>query len=117
MRDRIGGPIPLHRRRYAAMTDTNATTPPDDLLAYSGAGGGLEAAMANAASAGIGGVIPFPELTRFAWAVARHPRPVASRIGQLATQLVGIGRGNPADAPGRSDSRFRDRAWARSEEH
>ena len=68
--------------------------------------------MANAASAGIGGVLPLPELTRFAWSVVRHPKPVASRIGRLATQLVGIGRGQPAEAPGRLDSRFRDRAWA-----
>src|SRR6202453_4994864 len=94
------------------MTDTTATTPTEDVLAYSGAGGGLEAVMANAASAGIGGLLPLPELTRFAWAVARHPKPVASRIGRLATQLVGIGRGQPAEAPGRLDGRFRDRAWA-----
>src|ERR1700678_1134377 len=94
------------------MIDATAAATTEDILAYSGAGGGLEAVMANAASAGIGGLLPLPELTRFAWAVARHPKPVASRIGQLATQLVGIGRGNPADAPGRLDSRFRDRAWA-----
>ena len=94
------------------MTDTNAAVTTEDILAYSGAGAGLEAVMANAASAGIGGVLPLPELTRFAWSLARHPKPVASRIGRLATQLVGIGRGEPAEAPGRLDSRFRDRAWA-----
>ena len=94
------------------MTDTNAAASTEDILAYSGAGAGLEAVMANAASAGIGGVLPLPELTRFAWSLARHPKPVASRIGRLATQLVGIGRGKPAEAPGRLDSRFRDRAWA-----
>src|SRR6202008_3872250 len=94
------------------MSDTNAATSTEDILAYSGAGAGLEALMANAASAGIGGVLPLPELTRFAWSLARHPKPVASRIARLATQLVGIGRGKPAEAPGRLDSRFRDRAWA-----
>jgi polyhydroxyalkanoate synthase len=94
------------------MTDTTATANTEDVLAYSGAGGGLEAVMANAASAGIGGVLPLPELTRFALSLVRHPQPVASRIGRLATQLVGIGRGQSAEAPGRLDSRFRDRAWA-----
>jgi polyhydroxyalkanoate synthase subunit PhaC len=94
------------------MTDTNAAVTTEDILAYSGAGAGFEAVMANAASAGIGGVLPLPELTRFAWSLARHPKPVASRIGRLATQLFGIGRGEPAEAPGRLDSRFRDRAWA-----
>src|ERR1700739_408180 len=94
------------------MTDTPAAATTEDVLAYSGAGAGLEAVMANAASAGIGGLLPLPELTRFAWSVARHPKPVASRIGRLAPQLVGIGRGHPAQAPGRMDSRFRDRAWA-----
>jgi polyhydroxyalkanoate synthase subunit PhaC len=94
------------------MTDTPAAATTEDVLAYSGVGAGLEAVMANAASAGIGGVLPLPELTRFAWSVARNPKPVASRIGRLATQLVGIGRGKPAEAPGRFDSRFRDRAWA-----
>jgi len=93
------------------MTDTTVAATNEDILAYSGAGAGLEAVMANAASAGIGGVLPLPELTRFAWSLARHPKPVASRIGRLATQLVGIGRGKPAEAPGRFDSRFRDRAW------
>ena len=94
------------------MTDTNAAAITEDILAYSGAGAGLEAVMVNAATAGIGGVLPLPELTRFAWSLARNPKPVASRIGRLATQLVGIGRGKPAEAPGRLDSRFRDRAWA-----
>jgi polyhydroxyalkanoate synthase len=94
------------------MTDSNAAVTTEDILAYSSAGAGLEAVMANAASAGVGGVLPLPELTRFAWSLARHPKPVASRIGRLATQLVGIGRGQPAEAPGRLDSRFRDRAWA-----
>ena len=94
------------------MNDTTATAATEDVLAYSGAGAGLEAVMANAASAGIGGVLPLPELTRLAWSVVRHPIPVASRIGRLATQLAGIGRGQSAEAPGRLDSRFRDRAWA-----
>jgi polyhydroxyalkanoate synthase len=94
------------------MTDSTAAANTEDVLAYSSAGAGLEAVMAHAASAGIGGLLPLPELTRFAWSVARHPKPVASRIGRLATQLVGIGRGKPADAPGRLDNRFRDRAWA-----
>ena len=94
------------------MTDTNAAVTTEDILAYSSAGAGFEAVMANAAFAGIGGVLPLPELTRFAWSLARHPKPVASRIGRLATQLVGIGRGKAAEAPGRLDSRFRDRAWA-----
>jgi polyhydroxyalkanoate synthase len=94
------------------MTDSNAAVTTEDILAYSSAGAGLEAVMANAASARVGGVLPLPELTRFAWSLARHPKPVASRIGRLATQLVGIGRGQPAEAPGRLDSRFRDRAWA-----
>src|SRR5246127_2895745 len=94
------------------MTDSTAAATTEDVLAYSGAGAGLEAVMVNAASAGIGGLLPLPEMTRFAWSVARHPKPVASRIGRLATQLVRIGRGKPAEAPGRSDSRFRDRAWA-----
>ena len=80
------------------MTDTNAAVTTDDILAYSGAGAGLEAVMANAASAGIGGVLPLPELTQFAWSVVRHPKPVASRIGRLATQLVGLGRGQSAEA-------------------
>src|ERR1700749_1758325 len=93
------------------MTDTNAAVTAEDILAYSSAGAGLEAVMANAASAGIGGVLPLPELTRFAWSLAKHPKPVASRIGRLATQLLGIGRGKPAEAPGRLDSRFKDRAW------
>src|SRR6201992_1202505 len=93
------------------MTDTPAAATTEDVLAYSGVGAGLEAVMANAASAGIGGVLPLPELTRFAWSVARNPKPVASTIGRLATQLVGIGRGKRAEAPGRFDSRFRDRAW------
>jgi len=88
------------------MTDTT-----EDALAYSSAGAGFEAVMANAAFAGIGGLLPLPELTRFAWSVARHPKPVAARIGRLATQLVEIGRGQPAEPPGRLDSRFRDRAW------
>jgi polyhydroxyalkanoate synthase len=94
------------------MTDTNAAVTTEDILAYSSAGAGLEAVMANAASAGIGGVLPLPELTRLAWSVVRHPTPIASRIGRLATRLAGIGRGQPAEAPGRLDSRFRDRAWA-----
>jgi polyhydroxyalkanoate synthase subunit PhaC len=94
------------------MTDTTAAATTEDILAYSGAGGGLEAVMANAASAGIGGVLPLPELTRFAWSVVRHPVPVASRIRRLATQLARIGRGQPAEVPARLDSRFRDRAWA-----
>jgi polyhydroxyalkanoate synthase len=94
------------------MTDRTTAAPTEDVLAYSGAGAGLEAVMANAVSAGIGGVLPLPELTRFAWSLARDPKPVASRIGRLATQLVGIGRGKLAEAPGRLDSRFRDRAWA-----
>jgi polyhydroxyalkanoate synthase subunit PhaC len=94
------------------MTDTTAAATTEDILAYSGAGGGLEAVMVNAASAGIGGVLPLPELTRFAWSVVRHPVPVASRIGRLATQLARIGRGQPAEVPARLDSRFRDRAWA-----
>src|SRR6204780_4199716 len=109
-----GGAVPvlLHRERQPAMTDTTATATTEDVLAYSSAGAGLEAVMANAASAGIGGVVPLPGLTRFALSWARHPKPVASRIGRLATQLVGIGRGQPAEAPGRLDGRFRDRAWA-----
>src|SRR6202012_849725 len=94
------------------MTDTNAAVPPEDILAYSSAGAGFEAVMVNAASAGIGGLLPLPELTRFAWSLARHPKPVASQIGRLATALVGIGRGKAAKAPGRLDGRFRDRAWA-----
>ena len=95
------------------MTDTNAAVTTEDILAYSSAGTGLEAVMANAAChQEFGGVLPLPELTRFAWSVIRHPIPVASRIGRLATQLIGIGRGKPAEAPGRLDSRFRDRAWA-----
>src|ERR1700753_3564315 len=94
------------------MTDSTPAATPEDVLAYRGAGAGLEAVMAHAASAGIGGLLPLPELTRLAWSMARHPKPVASRIGRLATQLVGIGRGKAAEAPGRSDSRFRDRAWA-----
>ncbi|HTZ15846.1 MAG TPA: alpha/beta fold hydrolase [Mycobacterium sp.] len=94
------------------MTDNNAAVSTEDILAYSSAGAGFEAVMANAASAGIGGVLPLPELTRFAWSVVRHPIPAASRIGRLATQLVGIGHGQPAEAPGQLDSRFRDRAWA-----
>src|ERR1700761_5523876 len=94
------------------MSDTNAATSTEDILAYSGGGAGPEAVMVNAATAGIGGVLPLPELTRFAWSVARNPKPVASRIGRLATQLVGIGLGKSAEAPGRFDSRFRDRAWA-----
>jgi polyhydroxyalkanoate synthase len=91
---------------------TNAAATTEDILTYSGAGAGLEAVMANAASAGISGLLPLPELTRFAWSVARHPRPVASRAGRLATRLAGIGRRQPAEAPGRLDGRFRDRAWA-----
>ena len=57
------------------MTDKNAAAT-EDILAYSGAGAGLEAVMANAASAGIGGVLPLPELTRFAWSLAWHPKLV-----------------------------------------
>jgi polyhydroxyalkanoate synthase len=91
------------------MTDPTAAATTEDVLSYSSAGTGFEAVMANAASAG--SVLPLPELTRFAWSMARHPKPVASRIGRLAAQLVGIGRGKPAEAPGRADSRFRDRAW------
>jgi polyhydroxyalkanoate synthase subunit PhaC len=94
------------------MTDSTAAATTEDVLAYSGAGAGLEAVMVNAASAGIGGLLPLPELTRFAWSLARHPKPVASQIGRLATALVGIGRGKAAKAPGRLDGRFRDRAWA-----
>src|ERR1700761_6418902 len=94
------------------MTDSTAAATTEDVLAYSGAGAGLEAVMVNAASAGIGGLLPLPELTRFAWSLARHPKPVASQIGRLATALLGIGRGKPAEAPGRLDGRFRDRAWA-----
>src|ERR1700753_1819548 len=94
------------------MSDTNAATSTEDILAYSGAGAGLEAVMVNAATAGIGGVLPLPELSRFAWSLARNPNPFESQIGRLTPQLVGIGRGKPAEAPGRLDSRFRDRAWA-----
>src|SRR3984957_4068095 len=94
------------------MTETNPAATSEDILAYSGAGAGLEAVMANAASAGIGGVLPLPELTRFAWSVVRHPIPVASRIGRLAKQLAGTGRGHPAEALRRLDSRFRAGAWA-----
>src|ERR1700753_3753334 len=94
------------------MTDTNAAVTTEDILAYSSAGAGFEAVMANAATAGIGGVLPLPELSRFAWSLARNPKPVASQIGRLTTQLIGIGRGKPAEPPGRLDSRFRDRAWA-----
>jgi hypothetical protein len=47
------------------MTDATAAATTEDILAYSIAGAGLEAVMANAASAGIGGVLPLPELTRF----------------------------------------------------
>src|ERR1700759_2118843 len=94
------------------MTDTNAAAATEDILAYSGAGAGLEAVMVNAGTAGFGGVLPLPEFRRFAWSVARNPNPVASQIGRRTTKLTGFGRGKPAEAPGRLDSRFRDRAWA-----
>ena len=94
------------------MTDTTATSAFEDVVADSSAGAGFEAVMAHAALAGIRGLLPPSELTRFAWAVVRHPKPVASRIGRLATRLIEVGRGQATKTPGKLDRRFTDRAWA-----
>ena len=83
----------------------------DDLLADSGAGAGFEAVLAATALDGIGGLLPPAELRRAAWAMLRHPKPVARQLTHLAARLGGIGRGTK-EQPGRLDRRFADPAWA-----
>ena len=91
---------------------TSETEPAiEEVLAHSRASAGFEAALANAAFGGFGALLPSAELGRLAKAVVRRPKPVASRVVDLAARLGHVGIG-VEDQPGARDRRFADRAWA-----
>ncbi|MBV8349074.1 MAG: poly(3-hydroxyalkanoate) polymerase, partial [Mycolicibacterium sp.] len=56
-------------------------------------------------------MLPNTSWSRFAVSLARKPRTVASRAGQLGGELLRIAEGRSDIAPAKGDKRFDDPAW------
>jgi polyhydroxyalkanoate synthase subunit PhaC len=71
----------------------------------------LDALLADAALGTVRRVVPDASAAKFAVALALKPYTTSRRMSGLAAELVRIGAGTSALAPGRRDRRFADPAW------
>lgn len=74
----------------------------------------LDQVLAQASSGAARRLLPGSASLRFAGALARRPRLVATRLGALAAELGRIAVGGSDIAPARGDRRFSDPAWTQN---
>jgi len=85
--------------------------PTNDIRAADELAAPLDLLLTNSAVGVAERVMPNVSWSRFALALARKPRTLASRARGLAGQLVSIAEGRSDLAPAKGDKRFADPAW------
>jgi polyhydroxyalkanoate synthase len=85
--------------------------PTNDIRAADELAAPLDLLLTNSAVGVAERVMPNVSWSRFALALARKPRTLASRARELAGQLVSIAEGRSDLAPAKGDKRFADPAW------
>jgi polyhydroxyalkanoate synthase subunit PhaC len=85
--------------------------PTNDIRAADELAAPLDLLLTNSAVGVAERVMPNVSWSRFALALARKPRTLASRASELAGQLVSIAEGRSDLAPAKGDKRFADPAW------
>ncbi len=74
---------------------------------------GLDMLLVDAAQGPLRRLIPpAGTVLRFGKSLARKPRTVADRAGELAREVAKIAKGDSELAPGKKDKRFTDPAWS-----
>ncbi|MDT5053746.1 MAG: poly[(R)-3-hydroxyalkanoate] polymerase subunit PhaC [Mycobacterium sp.] len=85
--------------------------PTNDIRAADELAAPLDLLLTNSAVGVAERMMPNVSWSRFALALARKPRTLASRARELAGQLVSIAEGRSDLAPAKGDKRFADPAW------
>jgi polyhydroxyalkanoate synthase subunit PhaC len=85
--------------------------PTNDIRAADELAAPLDLLLTNSAVGVVERMMPNISWSRFALALARKPRTLASRARELAGQLVSIAEGRSDLAPAKGDKRFADPAW------
>jgi polyhydroxyalkanoate synthase len=85
--------------------------PTNDIRAADELAAPLDLLLTNSAVGVAERVMPNVSWSRFALALARKPRTLASRARGLAGQLVSVAEGRSDLAPAKGDKRFADPAW------
>jgi polyhydroxyalkanoate synthase len=104
---------PTEQRKKQAAPKTAAGRPADPPEEAAEAVMGLDMVLVDAARGPLRRLVP-PAGTalRFGSALARQPRTVARRAGELAQELGKVAVGRSELAPGKKDKRFADPAWS-----
>ena len=85
--------------------------PTNDIRAAEELAAPLDLLLTNSAVGVAERMMPNVSWSRFALALARKPRTLASRARELSGQLVSIAEGRSDLAPAKGDKRFADPAW------